>query len=137
GMRSLKELRRIDLQSVLQGLLSWEQSQHLDALLPKRWKLGDGSSAAIDYRVSPPVLAVPLQLMFGMAQTPAVFHGRQPLVLHLLSPAGRPLQVTTDLAAFWSDAWELVKKEMRGRYPKHHWPDDPANARPVRLKRQL
>lgn len=137
GMRSLKELRRIDLQSVLQGLLSWEQSQHLDALLPKRWKLGDGGSAAIDYRVSPPVLAVPLQLMFGMAQTPAVFHGRQPLVLHLLSPAGRPLQVTTDLAAFWSDAWEQVKKEMRGRYPKHHWPDDPANARPVRLKRQL
>ncbi len=137
GLRSLKELHRIDLQSVLQGLLTWEQRQRLDELLPGRWKLGDGSTAAIDYRLSPPVLAVPLQLMFGVAQTPAVFHCRQPLVLHLLSPAGRPLQVTTDLAAFWSDAWEQVKKEMRGRYPKHHWPDDPANARPIRLKRQL
>ncbi len=137
GLRSFRELRRIDLQPVLQGLMSWEQGQKLEQLLPRRWKLGDGSTAGIDYRTSPPVLAAPLQLMFGMQESPAVFHGRQPLVLHLLSPAGRPLQVTADLAAFWSGAWEQVKKEMRGRYPKHHWPDDPANARPVRLKRHL
>ncbi|WP_223212047.1 ATP-dependent helicase HrpB [Thiolapillus brandeum] len=137
GLRSLKEVRRIDLVPVLRGMMSWEQGQRLDELLPGRWKLGDGSTAAIDYQTSPPVLAAPLQLMYGMARTPAVFHGRLPLVLHLLSPAGRPLQVTTDLAAFWAGAWEQVKKEMRGRYPKHQWPDDPATARPVRLKRHL
>ncbi|WP_456380496.1 ATP-dependent helicase HrpB [Thiolapillus sp.] len=137
GMRSLKELRKLDLQALLQGLMTWEQTRRLDELLPRRWKLGDGSSAAIHYTASSPVLAVPLQLMFGMAQTPVVFRGRQPLLLHLLSPAGRPLQVTTDLAAFWADAWEQVKKEMRGRYPKHYWPDDPANAKPVRLKKNL
>ncbi len=137
GMRSLKELRKLDLQILLQGLMAWEQMQRLDNLLPQRWFFADGSSAAIDYLASPPVLAAPLQLMFGVCQTPAVFHGRQPLVLHLLSPAGRPLQVTTDLANFWKDAWSQVKKEMRGRYPKHHWPDDPAHAQPVRLKRNL
>ena len=137
GMRSFRELRGIDLQAVLRGLMNWEQGQRLDELLPRRWKLGDGSTVSIDYRVSPPVLAAPLQLMFGMRETPSLFQGRQPLLLHLLSPAGRPLQVTRDLAAFWNGAWDQVKKEMRGRYPKHHWPDDPANASPVRLKRNL
>jgi len=137
GMRSFRELRQIDLRALLSGMLSWDQRKRLDELLPPRWKLADGGTAAIDYLASPPVLAAPLQLMFGMKESPAVFHGRQPLVLHLLSPAGRPLQVTTDLSAFWAGAWEDVKKEMRGRYPKHHWPDDPANARPVRLKRNL
>ena len=137
GMRSLRELRQIDLRAVLSGMLPWARQQRLDELLPQRWKLADGSTAAIDYLASPPVLAAPLQLMFGMKESPAVFQGRQPLVLHLLSPAGRPLQVTTDLAAFWAGAWEDVKKEMRGRYPKHQWPDDPAHARPVRLKRHL
>lgn len=137
GKRSMAEVRQLDLQTLLQSFLSWEQRQHLNELLPERWKLPDGSTAAIDYLSDPPVLAVPLQLMFGVAQTPAVFQGRQPLLLHLLSPAGRPLQVTADLAHFWNHAWEQVKKEMRGRYPKHQWPDDPVNARPVRLKRQL
>ncbi|WP_457676680.1 ATP-dependent helicase HrpB [Thiolapillus sp.] len=137
GMASFRELRRLDLRALLSGLLSWEQQQRLDSLFPPRWKLADGSTAAIDYLQSPPVLAAPLQLLFGMKESPAVCQGRLPLVLHLLSPAGRPLQVTTDLAAFWSGAWEQVKKEMRGRYPKHHWPDDPASARPVRLKRNL
>ncbi len=137
GKRSMQDIRRLDLQTLLQSFLSWEQMRRLDELLPMRWKLPDGSSAAIDYLNDPPVLAAPLQLMFGVAQTPAVFQGRQPLLLHLLSPAGRPLQVTTDLAHFWQNAWQEVKKEMRGRYPKHQWPDDPVNARPVRLKRQL
>jgi ATP-dependent helicase HrpB len=137
GKRSMQEIRRLDLQTLLQSFLNWEQMQHLDELLPMRWKASDGSSAAIDYLSDPPVLAVPLQLMFGVAQTPTVFRGRQPLLLHLLSPAGRPLQVTTDLVHFWDNAWDQVKKEMRGRYPKHHWPDDPSNARPVKLKRHL
>lgn len=137
GVRSMQEVRQLNIQSILQSFLHWEQLQRLDKLLPMRWPLTDGSSAAIDYSSSPPVLAVSLQLMFGVAQTPAVYQGRQPLLLHLLSPAGRPLQVTTDLVHFWNNAWQEVKKEMRGRYPKHHWPDDPANAVPVRLKRNL
>jgi len=135
--RSMQEVKQLNLQSILQSFLDWEHQQRLDMRLPMRWELPDGSSAAIDYLSAPPVLAVPLQLMFGVAQTPAVFRGAQPLLLHLLSPAGRPLQVTTDLAHFWSNAWQEVKKEMRGRYPKHQWPDDPANAVPVRLKRNL
>ena len=137
GMRSLKELRRLELHDLLLGLLDWEQRQRLDEWLPERWRFADGSSALIDYRFSPPVLAAPLQSFYGLEKTPAVCRGRQPLMLHLLSPAGRPLQVTTDLAAFWANAWQEVKKEMRGRYPKHHWPDDPATAQPVRLKRNL
>lgn len=137
GKRSLQEIRQLNLQSILQSFLDWEQIKRLDELLPPRWLLSDGSSAAIDYLSDPPVLAVPLQLMFGVAQTPTVFRGRQPLLLHLLSPAGRPLQITTDLAHFWDDAWEQVKKEMRGRYPKHHWPDEPSNATAVKLKRNL
>ncbi|WP_457664989.1 ATP-dependent helicase HrpB [Thiolapillus sp.] len=137
GKRTMQDVKQLDLHGILQSMLDWEQLQRLNRLLPERWPLPDGSSAAIDYLSDPPVLAVPLQLMFGVARTPAVFQERQPLLLHLLSPAGRPLQVTTDLAHFWSHAWEQVKKEMRGRYPKHQWPDDPVNARPVRLKRQL
>lgn len=137
GKRSLQEIQQLNLHRILQSFLNWEQMQRLDELLPPRWLLADGSSAAIDYLSDPPVLAVPLQLMFGVAHTPAVFRARQPLLLHLLSPAGRPLQVTTDLAHFWDNAWEQVKKEMRGRYPKHYWPDDPVNARPVKLKRHL
>jgi ATP-dependent helicase HrpB len=72
------------------------------------------------------VLQVPLQELFGVSETPRIFDGRQPLLVHLLSPAGRPLQVTQDLAAFWRGAYTEVRKEMRGRYPKHHWPEDPA-----------
>ncbi len=91
-----------------------------------------GSSCRIDYTQTPPVLAVKLQEMFGSAVTPTVASGRVPLTLHLLSPAGRPLQVTQDLPAFWHNAYSEVKKEMRGRYPKHPWPDDPVQARPTR-----
>ncbi len=97
-------MQQLDLESILRSFLDWDQQQRLDRLLPRRWSLADGSSAAIEYLGDPPVLAVPLQLMFVVAQTPAVFQDRQPLLLHLLSPAGRPLQVTTDLAHFWSHA---------------------------------
>jgi ATP-dependent helicase HrpB len=137
GMRSLRDLQKLDMLAVVQSLLDWEKRQQLDQLLPRRWKLGDGNSAAIDYSSSPPLLAVPLQSMYGEQVSPMVFRGRQPLLLHLLSPAGRPLQVTMDLENFWDNAWLEVKKEMRGRYPRHHWPDDPRNASPVRLKRNL
>ena len=83
------------------------------------------------------MLAVPAQQLYGTCQTPSVMPGRLPLQLHLLTPAGRPMQVTTDLAHFWKNGWKAVRKEMRGRYPKHHWPEAPEKARPVRLKRNL
>ena len=91
-----------------------------------------GSRIAIDYSQSPPVLAVKLQEMFGQRETPRVAQGRLPLTLHLLSPAGRPLQVTQDLASFWANSYSEVKKDMKGRYPKHPWPDDPLTATPSR-----
>ncbi len=137
GKRSLKDIRQLDMQTILQSQLEWEEMRQLDRLLPRRWRLADGSSAAIDYTVQPPVLAVPLQTMYGVVQTPVLFRGKQPLLIHLLSPAGRPLQVTADLVNFWANAWHDVKKEMRGRYPKHYWPDDPCHARPVLLKKHL
>lgn len=137
GKRTRQALNGIDMGVVLQSLISWDQRQRLDNLLPERWRFSTQNSARIDYTQDPPVLAAPLQQFYGLAHTPAVAQGALPLLLHLLSPAGRPLQVTTDLAHFWSHAWEQVKKEMRGRYPKHHWPDDPATALPVKLKRHL
>ena len=89
-----------------------------------------GSSYAIDYTVTPPVLAVKLQEMFGCVDTPAVINGQVPLTVHLLSPAGRPLQVTQ--AGFWDTSYKEVRKEMKGRYPKHPWPEDPGNTAPTR-----
>jgi ATP-dependent helicase HrpB len=90
----------------------------------------------IDYRQNPPVLAVKLQEMFGCEVTPAVAGGRIPLLIHLLSPAGRPLQVTQDLAGFWRSSYTAVKKEMKGRYPKHPWPDDPLSAEATRYTKR-
>jgi ATP-dependent helicase HrpB len=82
----------------------------------------------VDYSQETPVLAVRLQEMFGLTDTPCIAGGRVPLLLHLLSPAHRPVQITRDLAAFWSGAYHEVKKELQGRYPKHHWPDQPLQA---------
>jgi ATP-dependent helicase HrpB len=85
----------------------------------------------LDYREETPVLAVRLQEMFGLIETPCVAGGRVPVLLHLLSPAHRPMQITRDLAAFWREGYHEVKKELKGRYPKHHWPDDPLKAPPA------
>ena len=137
GKRALKEVRRLDWPALFRNLLTWEQQQELDRLLPTHWTPDDGSRIAIDYLHQPPVLAAPAQQFYGTRRTPSVMRGQLPLQLQLLSPAGRPLQVTTDLAHFWKNGWKPVRKEMRGRYPKHHWPEDPARARPVRLKRNL
>ena len=131
----LQDFKKIDLNSILQGLLSWQQRQRLDQLLPRRWQVPSGSSIAIDYSNSPPVLAVKLQEMFGCEQTPSLAEGRLPMQLQLLSPAGRPLQITQDLAGFWRSSYHEVKKEMKGRYPKHPWPDDPLSAPPTRRTR--
>ena len=128
----LANLQQLDLPAALNSLLQWPLPPRLDELAPQRVEVPSGSSYAVDYTQSPPVLAVKLQEMFGAENTPCVLHGRLPLTIHLLSPAGRPLQVTRDLAGFWSNAYIEVKKEMKGRYPKHPWPDDPLKAQPTR-----
>ncbi|MBB3047038.1 ATP-dependent helicase HrpB [Litorivivens lipolytica] len=127
-----RHLQKLDLMPALQSLLVWPQPRELDELAPVRLTLPTGSEARIDYQERPPVLAVKLQEMFGQQQSPRIAGGRQPVTLHLLSPAGRPLQVTQDLASFWANSYSEVKKDMKGRYPKHPWPDDPISATPMR-----
>jgi len=122
---SLQGLGKLDLHSILTTQLSFEKQQALQRLAPTRFEVPSGSAIRIDYSASPPVLAVKLQEMFGCEQTPSVAGGRVALLVHLLSPAGRPLQITQDLAGFWRSSYHEVKKEMKGRYPKHPWPDDP------------
>ena len=128
GVQRLSELKRVDLPGALRARLSWEQQQRLDRWLPLRLPVPSGSQVAIDYSEQPPVLAVKLQEMFGCESTPTLAEGRLALRVHLLSPAGRPLQVTQDLAGFWRGAYAEVRKEMKGRYPKHPWPEDPLGA---------
>jgi ATP-dependent helicase HrpB len=132
---SLAQLRRLELKALLMNLLAWPLPRRLDELAPRRIVVPSGSSVEIDYRQPLPVLAVKLQEMFGADETPALVDGRVPLVLHLLSPAGRPLQQTRDLAGFWQGSYVEVKKDMKGRYPKHPWPDDPLAAVPTRHTR--
>lgn len=133
AVRDLKGLQSINLVSALLHLLTWSQRQRLDTALPTHYTVPTGSRLPIRYDAEkPPALAVRMQEMFGEAQNPAVADGRVPLVLELLSPAHRPLQITRDLAAFWRGAYPEVQKEMKGRYPKHPWPDDPASALPTR-----
>ena len=121
----LQDFRKLDMKQILDAMLPYEKHQQLNKLAPVRISVPSGSSIAIDYTESPPVLAVKLQEMFGCEQTPTVVAGKVPLLVHLLSPAGRPLQITQDLAGFWRSSYHDVKKEMKGRYPKHPWPDDP------------
>lgn len=127
----LKDLQRIDLGRALFGQLTFSQQKRLDELAPTHTLVPSGSRIAIDYTSPQPVLAVRLQEMFGATQTPAIAAGRQPLLLHLLSPAQRPLQVTRDLAGFWQNGYPSVQKQLKGRYPRHFWPDDPLQAKPT------
>ncbi|MCK5912821.1 MAG: ATP-dependent helicase HrpB, partial [Desulfuromusa sp.] len=137
--KNTSDLKRIDLLVVLQSLFDWQQLQRLDKLTPERLKVASGSNIRIQYDMdAKPILAVKLQEMFGEADTPRIAGGKIPVQLHLLSPAGRPLQVTQDLRTFWDKVYPEVKKEMKGRYPKHPWPDDPWNALPTRhTKRRM
>ena len=124
----LSQLADLNLEECLKGCLSWEQQQQLENWLPTHYTTPAGSRRRIDYTAEDaPRLSVPLQEMFGQTDTPLLAEGRQPLVLELLNPAGRPIQVTGDLANFWKGAYPEVRKELRGRYPKHDWPEDPAN----------
>ncbi|WP_200552624.1 ATP-dependent helicase HrpB [Kosakonia sp. LAM2021] len=133
GIRSLRELKALDVTQALQNAMPWSLRQRLDSELPAHYTVPTGSRIAIRYHEdNPPALAVRMQEMFGEATTPTIAQGRVALVLELLSPAQRPLQITRDLSAFWAGAYREVQKEMKGRYPKHVWPDDPANTAPTR-----
>ena len=133
GVHSLRALKALDVKTALQNLLDWSLRQRLDSELPGHYTVPTGSRIAIRYHEdNPPALAVRMQEMFGEATTPSIAEGRIPLVLELLSPAHRPLQITRDLRAFWAGSYRDVQKEMKGRYPKHVWPDDPANTAPTR-----
>jgi ATP-dependent helicase HrpB len=131
-VRSLSQLQQLDLTQILRDQLDYAQQQKLDTLLPASWRSVLGTYVALDYQPDGEVhLAIRLQEMFGQLTTPTVGQGAVPVTITLLSPAKRPLQVTRDLASFWQNAYQDVKKEMRGRYPKHYWPDDPAEAEPT------
>jgi ATP-dependent helicase HrpB len=127
----LSHFANLDLPGILQGLLPWPLPQRLDELAPRSLQVPSGSRIALDYSEQPPVLAVRLQELFGLADTPRIAGGRQVVLLHLLSPARRPVQVTQDLANFWRSTYAEVKKDLKGRYPKHYWPDDPLIAEPT------
>ncbi|MDB4348021.1 ATP-dependent helicase HrpB [bacterium] len=128
----LEDFQKLDMKHILRALLAWPLPLELERLAPERWVAPSGSSIRIDYCEEPPVLAVKLQEMFGCEETPSVAEGRVLLLIHLLSPAQRPLQVTQDLAGFWRTGYDEVRREMRGRYPKHPWPNDPLTAEPTR-----
>jgi ATP-dependent helicase HrpB len=131
GVNRLQDLDRLDLKAALYGMLTYQQHRLLDQLAPTHLEVPSGSRIPIDYSGKVPVLAVRLQEMFGLTATPTVAGGRRNLLIHLLSPAGRPVQITQDLAGFWRSGYFVVKKELKGRYPKHYWPDDPVKAEPT------
>ncbi|GLV29547.1 ATP-dependent helicase HrpB [Sphingobium sp. TomTYG75] len=129
GKRRLSDIDRSQLSGVLEGIIGWDGKQQLDRLAPPAFQSPAGSSHEIDYAAEGgPRVELRVQALFGLAEHPVVGSGRIPLVLSLTSPAGRPIQTTRDLPGFWSGSWGAVAKEMRGRYPRHPWPDDPAAA---------
>jgi ATP-dependent helicase HrpB len=133
GMRKAADLRKLNLEAILLASLEWAQQVALQKLAPTHFIVPSGSSISIDYsEPTAPTLPVKLQEMFGATETPTIADGQLPLTIHLLSPAGRPLQVTRDLISFWGNGYTSVRSEMRGRYPKHPWPEDPLTAEPTR-----
>jgi ATP-dependent helicase HrpB len=138
GMTRREHLDRLDLLAALNARLDWKLRQRLEEGAPTHLAVPSGSRLRLAYRPGEsPVLAVKLQEMFGLADTPRVAWGRVPVTLHLLSPARRPIQVTQDLRGFWERTYGEVRKELKGRYPKHPWPEDPWNAVPTaRAKRR-
>ncbi|HXW97515.1 MAG TPA: ATP-dependent helicase C-terminal domain-containing protein, partial [Gemmatimonadales bacterium] len=133
GVRGRADLDRIDLEAALLGGLPWKERRDLDLLAPTHLTMPTGSRIRVDYSDPvAPVLPVRLQEVFGTGETPRVGDGRVAVTLHLLSPAHRPVQVTRDLSGFWRSSYADVRKEMKGRYPKHYWPDDPLVAEPTR-----
>ncbi|GGC46690.1 ATP-dependent helicase [Chelatococcus reniformis] len=133
GKTALADVTAGDLEQALAALVPWSLRHRLEAEAPTHVEVPTGSRIPVDYSGEDgPVLAVRVQELFGLDRHPAIAGGRTPLVLHLLSPAQRPIQITRDLPGFWRGSWTQVKADMRGRYPKHHWPDDPLSAPPTR-----
>ena len=140
GLRSLDELRTADWLALLQTKVGYDRLPEIDRLAPPELELPNGNRHAIVYEAGkPPLLAVRIQELFGLQETPRVAGGRVPVLLHLLGPNYRPQQVTADLASFWQNGYPEVKKELRRRYPKHAWPDDPIATQATRsgLKRDM
>lgn len=136
GIRRWEGLGRLDLGARLLDRLSWDRRAKLDDWAPSHIEVPSGSRVLVDYNdPAAPLLAVRLQQLFGLMETPAVARGRVPLTLQLLSPARRPVQVTRDLAGFWRTTYFDVR-DLKGRYPKHHWPEDPLVAEPTRHARR-
>ena len=136
GITRLDQLRRLSLKEILLSRLSWNQQQQLDAEAPERWTVPSGSRIRINYqKTEEPSISARLQEMFGLLETPRIGFNRQPLTIELLSPAQRPVQITRDLNSFWKNTYHDVKKDLKGRYPKHYWPDDPMTAEPTRRVR--
>ncbi|MCP4676585.1 MAG: ATP-dependent helicase HrpB [Deltaproteobacteria bacterium] len=137
GRRSFAELKRIDWKRAIESILDYELRELLEREIPERLRVPSGSHINIDYSYASkedgaPVLAVRLQEMFGLGETPRIARGRAQLLIHLLAPNGRPAQVTSDLKSFWDTTYPEVRKELKGRYPKHYWPEDPWTAQPTR-----
>ncbi|SHO48243.1 ATP-dependent helicase HrpB [Desulfopila aestuarii] len=139
GMKRVERLRELDLKTILLSLLSWEKQQLLEKLAPSHYLVPSGSRIRLTYTPGElPILAVRLQELFGLVETPTICTGQIPILLHLLSPAGRPMQITSDLHSFWSTTYPEVRKELAGRYPKHYWPEDPFTATATsRTKKQM
>lgn len=134
GAKSKADLAKVDVNGAARGILTWEQAQRIERLAPERWEAPTGSKIVIDYTAADdnPTCSVRLQELFGQQTTPSVYDGRVPLTLALLSPSQRPVQTTKDLVSFWANAYFEVKKELKARYPKHSWPENPLEADPVR-----
>jgi ATP-dependent helicase HrpB len=133
GVTRKEHLARISLIDVLRSQLTWDQQRELDSLAPTHLQVPSGSQIRIDYLdESAPALSVRLQEVFGLDATPLIGGGRIPVTFKLLSPAQRPVQITRDLASFWRGSYADVRKDMRGRYPKHYWPENPLEAQPTR-----
>ncbi|GAA4699289.1 ATP-dependent helicase HrpB [Nocardioides nanhaiensis] len=135
-VRTARDLGRVDVLGALRRLLPWPEAGRLDELAPERLPVPSGATAAVDYDGEQPVLAVRVQEAFGWQETPRLAGGRVPVLVHLLSPARRPVAVTADLASFWATGYPAVRAELRGRYPKHAWPEDPLTAEPTRGPRR-
>lgn len=136
GFKRKEDLQSLSVATLLESMLSWEQRRQLDEYAPTHVIVPSGSKIPVDYSdPAAPVLSVRLQELFGWQDSPRIGRGRVPLTLHLLSPAHRPVQVTRDLASFWAHAYFEVKKDLKGRYPKHYWPDDPLAAIPTNRTR--
>jgi len=136
---SIKQCQKLDIHKLLLNQLSWEQQQLIDKLAPEKIKVPSGSNIRIDYSDPfTPILAVRLQEVFGLYETPTLLNGSCKLMMHLLSPARRPMQVTQDLHSFWQTTYHEVKKELRGKYKRHYWPDDPLTAQATsKTKKQM